>query len=321
MEYFHVGDLMRKNLISIIIPVYNVSKYLPQCLDSVINQTYENIEIIIVNDGSTDNSLEICEKYRSQDSRIKIIDKKNEGLSSARNAGIKAASCEWISFVDSDDYIDLNTYEIALNTALEKNAKLVQWNLIHFTETKTIPEVNSINEGFVDLTENNELSWIFNTVYTKLIHRDLFDKFESPFVDGLTIVEDLCFSYRLFNRAGKFYYLDKNFYHYRIREDSIMHSMGEVALDNAVTELKKLENEIKVSKKQMLINSMRLRKIEVRNNYIHSLTVPNPKKFRKNFKETNPYFLKHGKIYIAAILGFDFIVKFVKTRNHKKRKI
>ncbi len=310
-----------RNLISIIIPVYNVRNYLSRCLDSVISQTYKNLEIILVNDGSTDDSLEICSNYTAKDSRIKIIDKEKGGVAAARNAGIKAASGEWISFVDSDDYIDPDTYEIALYTALEKNAKLVQWNLIHFTETTTIPEVNSINEGFVDLTENNELSWIFNTVYTKLIHRDLFDKFESPFVDGLSIVEDLCFSYRLFNRAGKFYYLDNCFYHYYSREKSIMHSIEENALDNAVVELKKLDNELKVSNNRTLINSIRMRKIEVRNNYIHSLVVPNPKKFRKTFKETNSYFLKHGKIYIAAFLGFDFLIKVIKARKYKKNSI
>ena len=105
---------MNNNLISIIVPVYNVSEYLPRCLDSLINQTYKNIEIILVNDGSTDNSLEICKKYAEKDLRIKVIDKENGGISSARNTGIAEASGEWIGFVDSDDYIEPCTYEIFL---------------------------------------------------------------------------------------------------------------------------------------------------------------------------------------------------------------
>ena len=92
-------------MISIIVPVYNVEAYLPQCLDSLINQTYQDLEIICVNDGSTDGSLEILQKYQSKDKRIKVVSQKNQGLSGARNTGISQATGEWIMFVDSDDYL------------------------------------------------------------------------------------------------------------------------------------------------------------------------------------------------------------------------
>ena len=100
-----------KELVSIIIPIYNVEKYLTKCIESVINQTYKNLEIILVNDGSTDNSKEIIDKYSLIDSRIKVINKKNGGLSEARNAGIEIAKGDYIGFLDSDDWIELNMYE------------------------------------------------------------------------------------------------------------------------------------------------------------------------------------------------------------------
>lgn len=311
---------MKKSLISIIIPVYNVSQYLPRCLDSLINQTYKNIEIIIVNDGSTDNSLEICKNYAEKDSRIKLIDKENGGISSARNAGLSIAEGKWISFVDSDDFIDLDTYEIALNTALEKQTKLVQWNMIISKDSNEVAVLHSLTEGFIDLSENKTLPWILNTVYTKLIHRDLLNTLNLTFINGLSIVEDICFSYRLYEEAGKFYYIDKAFYHYYIRKNSIMRSITEAPLDNAVKELKILDNELKESRNQTLINSMKERKIEIRKNYLNSLTIPNPKKFRETFKELNPYFLTQGETYIASILGLDWLVKAVKLFNARRHK-
>ena len=98
--------------ISVIVPIYNVEKYLEKCLESIINQTFINLEIILINDGSTDFSGSICEKYKNKDNRIILIHKKNEGLSAARNKGLSIATGDYISFVDSDDFLDLNMYEI-----------------------------------------------------------------------------------------------------------------------------------------------------------------------------------------------------------------
>lgn len=101
--------------LSVIVPVYNVEKYLKECINSIINQTLKDIEIICVNDGSTDNSLKILEELSQLDNRIKIINKENGGLASARNAGMKVASGEYYTFIDSDDFIDTNAYETVIN--------------------------------------------------------------------------------------------------------------------------------------------------------------------------------------------------------------
>ena len=104
-------------LISVIVPIYNVEKYLARCVDSIVNQTYKNLEIILVDDGSPDRCPQMCDDYAEKDSRIKVVHKKNGGLSDARNAGMAVATGEYISFIDSDDWIDLETYDLVL----EKN--------------------------------------------------------------------------------------------------------------------------------------------------------------------------------------------------------
>ena len=96
---------MKRIIVSIIVPIYNTEKYLRKCVDSILKQTYENLEVILVNDGSPDNSLEICREYERLDSRVKVINKKNGGLSSARNAGLEICTGKYITFVDSDDYL------------------------------------------------------------------------------------------------------------------------------------------------------------------------------------------------------------------------
>ena len=115
-------------LISIIVPVYKVEPYLNKCVDSIINQTYKNIEIILVDDGSPDNCGKICDDYTKKDSRIKVIHKKNGGLSDARNYGIEASIGDYIMFVDSDDYISANMCEILLKTAKKYNADIINCN-------------------------------------------------------------------------------------------------------------------------------------------------------------------------------------------------
>ena len=111
--------------VSIIVPVYNVENYIERCLKSLVNQTLKDIEILIINDGTPDNSIEICEKYAKNDNRIKIFNKENEGLGLTRNYGIERATGEYIAFVDSDDYVTLDMCENLYNAAIENNADIV----------------------------------------------------------------------------------------------------------------------------------------------------------------------------------------------------
>ena len=128
-------------MISIIVPVYNVASYLPQCLDSLVNQTYRELEIICVNDGSTDGSLAILEEYSKKDERIKIISRENRGISCSRNEALDMAQGEWTMFVDSDDWIDLNTCESALNLALQHQADVVMWAYVREFKKQSLPKL------------------------------------------------------------------------------------------------------------------------------------------------------------------------------------
>lgn len=135
--------------ISIIIPVYKVEKYLSKCLDSIAAQTFTDWECILIDDGSPDASGKICDEYAQKDSRFVVIHKKNAGVSAARNDGLKNARGKWISFFDSDDTIDKETYEDSLKVAEEKNADLVQWGIILETDGKEIKR-NSCKEGLLE---------------------------------------------------------------------------------------------------------------------------------------------------------------------------
>ena len=121
-------------LISVIVPIYNVEKYLDRCVGSIINQTYKNLEIILVDDGSPDNCPQMCDDYAKKDSRIKVVHKENGGLSDARNAGMKVATGEYVSFIDSDDYISLDFYETLLETIVDNDSDIVECSVVKFYE-------------------------------------------------------------------------------------------------------------------------------------------------------------------------------------------
>ena len=137
-------------IISVIIPVYNVENYIEKCLNSIVNQTYNNLEIIIIDDGSTDNSIAIAEKIAENDKRIRIISQVNQGVSSARNLGLDNASGEYILFIDSDDWLDLETCKIALDTMIKHDADVVMWPYI-----SEYPLNSKVNLFF----ENKDIVW------------------------------------------------------------------------------------------------------------------------------------------------------------------
>ena len=136
---------MKEDLVSVIVPVYNMEKYLEKCLKSIIDQTYKKIEIIIVNDGSTDSSIEICNKFKENDNRIKIITKKNAGLGMARNTGLENANGEYVYFIDSDDYIEETLIEDNIKLIKEYKLDIVTFGAILFEENeKIIKEIRPI---------------------------------------------------------------------------------------------------------------------------------------------------------------------------------
>jgi glycosyltransferase involved in cell wall biosynthesis len=215
-------------VISVIVPVYNVEAYVRQCVDSIVSQTYKDLEIILVDDGSTDSSGEICDYYATVDSWVKVIHKKNGGLSEARNVGLQHSTGEYIGFVDSDDYIAPNMYELLHNMCKEYDVKLACCRWCFESEdgndSFSVPEPTHIKR----VVKDDELLMAFLTnrgnifasisVWDRLYHRSIIQNLTFP---RGKCYEDLVYSVKAVINAGECGYVDEAFYHYRIRKDSI----------------------------------------------------------------------------------------------------
>lgn len=216
---------MQEPLISIIVPCYNVEAYLHKCVDSLIEQTYKNIEIILVDDGSPDNCGKICDEYALKDSRIKTIHKTNGGLSDARNTAINKAAGEWIVFVDSDDYVSDDYVETLYGLVVKYRCKVgVAW-LYAFHEGSEVvinqpPYVEYIFNT-MDGIENMFYQKLFDTsAWCKIYHRSLFIDTGIRYPFGL-LYEDLPTTYLLFRHSGRIAFCNKIIYYYLLRKNSI----------------------------------------------------------------------------------------------------
>ena len=211
------------NKISIIVPVYNVEKYLPQCLDSIIAQTYQNLEIILVNDGSTDFCPQICDDYAEKDNRIKVIHKKNGGLSDARNTGYKLVTGDYLSFIDSDDFISLDFYSDLIKIAKDFNADIVECEFLKFNdekETENLIYDTSIQEFDAELAiEFLMKGKLKQVVWNKLYKTKIVDH---HFFKTGKIHEDEFWTYEILARSTKIVKISKPLYFYRQQMQSIM---------------------------------------------------------------------------------------------------
>lgn len=213
---------MENDLISVIVPIYNMEKYLNKCVDSILNQTYSNLEIILVDDGSTDLSPKICDEYLKLDDRIKVFHKKNGGLSDAKNFGLKKANGKYVGFVDSDDWIDKNMYEEMYYKLKNTKSNIVICGRYVEYENGERNEWYNKNEMVMD----NEQSLIYlNSFYNfdmsscdKLCEKTLFENIEFPYGKKC---EDAYTTYLLFAKADRVAYIPKCFYHYFQRSGSI----------------------------------------------------------------------------------------------------
>ena len=205
---------MHQPKVTIVIPVYNTENYLDKCLSSVVNQTFSDIKVIIVNDGSTDNSLEICKKYAVNDKRITLIDKVNEGVSIARNIGINLAEGEWIYFLDSDDFLDLNTLENLVIEAHSSDADIIQFGLRSYKVSTLVGGKKPSNrKEYKDLKKflhGNELKPI--CAWLHLFKLKVIKENNIIFNTNLKHGEDMLFVYSVYCHARKILVLDKVFY-------------------------------------------------------------------------------------------------------------
>ena len=211
--------------ISIVVPVYNVEKYIERNLESLVNQTYKNIEIIVVNDGSPDNSQEVIDKFKKKYPKIKSYIKENGGLSDARNYGIAKATGKYIMFVDSDDYVEKNIVEALYNSIKENKSDIAICDIYDNYETSNRNDIykNYIPKSFCDIyTDKLQLLNRF-CAWNKLFNIELFKDKNMRFAKN-KIYEDLRLIPKLYLKANKISYVNKPLYHYIIRDNSIMTS-------------------------------------------------------------------------------------------------
>ena len=219
---------MSNELVSVILPIYNVELYLKECIESVIRQSYKNLEIILVDDGSTDQSPYICDEYAKVDSRIKVIHKENGGLSDARNVGIQASSGAYIALVDSDDMIAQRFIEELYECCIKSNATIAVCAYSKFSnEDEIIGSNNQDNAKVIsgrDLIKQIYLGQAVKfgfVAWNKLYSSKLFDGVQYPFG---RIYEDTFTTYKLFLNSNQIALINKALYFYRIRPESIMSS-------------------------------------------------------------------------------------------------
>lgn len=223
-------------MISIIVPVYNVEAYLKQCLDSIRAQTYENFEVILVDDGSTDLCGKICDAYSKQDGRFKVIHKKNGGLMDAWKNGLEYANSDLIMFVDSDDWVEKNILEILYNEYLQTMADIVCCSFVHSFKDKEIPDDHNVKPGYYDKKkiESNIFPVLINDGvplsrgvricrWAKLIKKELLIRNLFWTDNQITIGEDLNIMFPVIMEASSIDILPKQYlYHYRANDTSIM---------------------------------------------------------------------------------------------------
>lgn len=210
-----------EDLISVIVPVYNVEKYINRCIDSIINQTYKNLEIILVDDGSQDSSGQICDDYSKKDSRIKVIHKENNGVSSARNTGLDNVTGEWIAFIDADDWIEKNYCEMLINEK-QKDIDIIGcgYKRVNGNSVKRINYDNKTimfdNIEFINKLLNVQNGYGF--VHTKLYRRSLIGNIR--FDVKLRVAEDALFNIQIASNTNKIKIINHDLYDYRINTNS-----------------------------------------------------------------------------------------------------
>lgn len=300
--------------VSIILPIYNVEKYLPKALDSATNQTYKNIEIICINDCSPDNCLKILNEYSQKDNRIKIINhENNRGLSAARNTGLEIASGKYIYFLDSDDWIDEDYIEKMVR-AIEKSVSdvVINRSVVTEKENNSIRYIHPHAETFITnnyLDKKQAIQNLIWNAWTKILKKSFIDKYQLLFPEGF-VNEDLYFHYVSLAHADKIYLIDESNYHYRSRNSGI--STNEKQKDLEILKIFDLIFDY-YKKNDLLDKGIKIFSV------MPFFTINNANKYkiyREYFKKTSNYILENNKIYNDIDLYFTKTI--MNTKNYEE---
>ena len=218
-------------LISVIVPVYNAFELLPRCVESIQAQTYDNLEIILIDDGSNDGSSELCDSYASKDTRIHAVHQSNTGVSAARNKGLDMAQGEWIGFVDADDWIEPEMFERLLGAALESGKQIsVCGRIMHYPGGWSKTRVNPRNSGVLSKEESLEYAFsvidFSGSLCNKLFNRAIIYNSALKMGESIHYCEDLLFCVQCFIQTDGVYFLTDAFYHYCLQENGAVMSFG-----------------------------------------------------------------------------------------------
>lgn len=287
---------MNQPLISIIVPCYNVEKYLSKCIESIIYQTYNNIEILLVDDGSPDNSGKICDDYAQTDNRIKVIHKKNGGLSDARNVAIDIANGEYILFIDSDDYVSVNHVESLFNMISSTDSDIAIQEIMPFYEGTSPKDMTNKVKQEIVYNSNEALINMFyqkkfdNCACSKLYKKNLFNNIRYP--KGL-LYEDLATTYRILLHSKKIVFSDYKSYYYLLRNNSIEGCpFNFKKYESCINIIKQLEKD----RKDMSINVQKALDCRIVSFAFHIL-LETPKQF-KDFRKNLLNIVKQKRIKV-----------------------
>lgn len=245
-------------MISIIVPVYRVEEYLNKCIESIVNQTYNELEIILVDDGSDDNCPQICDEWAKKDSRIKVIHKENGGLVSARQAGFRASTGDYVGFVDGDDWIEPDMYEYIANALRKTDADIAMSEFFFSYTDKEQKSEGCLSKEFYNREQLQSEVFptmlfsgryyrfgIYPNCWSKVIKRDLLEKNLLSVDTRIRLGEDIAFIYPCIMESESICHIDKALYHYRINSESMTQKYDSLLSDIYFLPYKVLEDKCK----------------------------------------------------------------------------
>ena len=234
-------------LLSVIVPVYKTEKYLDKCINSIVNQTYKNLEIILVDDGSPDNCPQMCDEWAKKDGRIKVIHKENGGVSSARNCGLDIAVGEYVAFVDADDYAEPNMYEVLLQGLEEYNVPVAECSVFREYENGTTERWGNADAEYEYVNKEDVLKrlllsrdLLIMSTWNKLFRSEAINSIR--FDESIRINEDLLFVFQVFSNIDRHIFINKSLYHYIYRISSASHKKNQEAMFDELKVLDELKN-------------------------------------------------------------------------------
>ena len=295
---------------SIIVPIFNCQKYLTKCINSLRNQTYKNLEIICIDDGSTDNSKQIIEEFSKQDKRIKLITQQNQGVSVARNNGIKIATGEYIMFVDADDWLDFNTCEILYHILQNQNEidiiwfQTRVWENPHFSKYQKTPLLKNKFYRFSDKIFETYKSFTFLSACDKSYKTSFLKQNNILFTHGIKCFEDGIFVTKVFLSNPQIYMLNIHLYNYLMNHNSVTHKNAYDVLKMNLEGYYSLQNMFSTSKVDFL-DKVKIMSFDYFLNNICSLW-------------TNLYFSKYKQEYLDILNTIENAIKNLIENNSDK---